>query len=138
DGRVAVEAAEVGDDGAMAAPPAPAPARDEESSQAASARAFRWFAAGVGSWFAGWGMNSSLFAWLVAGELRAEPAWVGVAQSSVMLPSLLFLLLGGAIADRVDPRRLLMGLHVLVAGPVLALAAAVAAGLLSIPALLAY
>jgi MFS family permease len=104
----------------------------------AAAADFRWFAGGVGSWFAGWGMNAALFAWLVAGELRASDAWVGIAQSATLWPSLLFLLLGGAVADRVDPRRLLIVLHAVVALPVLLLAAGVAAGWLSLPAVLAY
>lgn len=99
---------------------------------------FRYFAGGVGSWFAGWGMNGALFAWLVAGELRASDAWVGIAQSATLWPSLLFLLLGGTLADRVDPRRLLIVLHAVVAVPVLLLATGVATGWLSLPALLAY
>lgn len=100
--------------------------------------AYRWFSAGVASWFAAWGMQQVLFAWLVVGELRASPSWVGIAQTSSMLPALLLLLLGGAAAERADTRRLLMGLHVLAAVPVLALAAAVAGGRLSLPVLLLY
>jgi MFS family permease len=114
------------------AAPVPEPATDPDGG------AFSWYAAAAGSWFAGWGMNSALFAWLVAGELRAGDAWVGVAQSSTLWPALALLLLGGAIADRVDPRRLLVVLHVAAAAPVAALAAGVGAGLLSFPALVAY
>jgi MFS family permease len=99
---------------------------------------FRFFAGGVGSWFAGWGLNGALFAWLVAGELRAPDAWVGIAQSATLWPSLLFLLLGGTLADRVDPRRLLIVLHAVVALPVLLLATGVATHRLSLPALIAY
>jgi MFS family permease len=57
------------------------------------------------------GMQSVLFSWLVVGELRAEPRWVGIAQSASMVPSFLLILLGGAIADRVDRRRLLVWMH---------------------------
>jgi MFS family permease len=83
-------------------------------------------------------MNSTLFGWLVAGDLRAPDQWVGVAQSAILWPSLGLLLLGGAAADRVDPRRLLAALHVAVALLVALLAAGVASDLLSIPALLVY
>jgi MFS family permease len=83
-------------------------------------------------------MNSALFAWLVAGELRAGDAWVGIAQSSTLWPSLAFLLLGGATADRVDPRRLLVFLHAAAAIPVSLLAVAVATERISLAALIAY
>jgi MFS family permease len=114
-------------------PPAPAGAP-----AAASAHAFRWYVAGVGSWFASMGMQSVLFSWLIVGELRASPEWVGIVQTTSMLPSLLLLLVGGAAAERRDPRSLLMRLHVLAALPPLALAGAVAAGQLSIPLLIAF
>jgi MFS family permease len=83
-------------------------------------------------------MQQVLFAWLVVGELRAGPRWVGIAQTASMLPALLLLLVGGAAAERSDTRRLLVRLHLLAALPVLALAAAVAGGRLSLPALLLY
>lgn len=119
-------------------PAAPALPPAVPAADAPTAADFRHFAGGVGSWFAGWGMNGALFAWLVAGELRASDAWVGIAQSATLWPSLLFLLLGGTLADRVDPRRLLIVLHAVVALPVLLLAMGVATGALSLPALLAY
>jgi MFS family permease len=100
--------------------------------------AYRWFSAGIASWFASWGMQQVLFSWLVVGELRASPSWVGIAQTASMLPALLLLLVGGAAAERADTRRLLVRLHVLAALPVLALAAAVATGHLSLPALLLF
>lgn len=119
-------------------PAAPALPPAAPAAAAPTAADFRFFAGGVGSWFAGWGLNGALFAWLVAGELRASDAWVGIAQSATLWPSLLFLLLGGTLADRVDPRRLLIVLHAVVALPVLLLATGVATGWLSLPALLAY
>jgi predicted MFS family arabinose efflux permease len=100
--------------------------------------AYRWFAAGVGSWFAAWGMQQVLFAWLVVGELHAGPRWVGIAQTASMLPSLLLLLLGGAAAERSDTRALLVRLHALAALPVLGLAAGLARGWLSLPGLVLY
>lgn len=80
-------------------------------SQAATESGYRWLAACVASWFGAWGMQLVLFSWLVVGELEASPEWVGVAQTSTMIPSLLLLLMGGVAADRIDPRTLLARLH---------------------------
>ncbi len=99
---------------------------------------YRWFTAGVASWFTAWGMNALVFSWLVVGVLEAEPRWVGIAQTSTLLPSLFLLLFGGAVADRLDPRRLLIGLHLAAALPILALAGVVQVGALTLPLLLGY
>ncbi len=56
-----------------------------------------------------------LFPWLVAVVLRMDAFAVGVAQAAVMAPSLLFLPLGGLVADRGNPRRLLLLYHMLYA-----------------------
>jgi MFS family permease len=101
-------------------------------------RDYPWFASGVASWFGAWGMQSVIFSWLVVGELRAEAEWVGVAQTSTMLPALALLLVGGAAADRRDPRRMLIGLHLVAAIPALVLAAALAWGFLSFGLLIVY
>jgi MFS family permease len=55
-----------------------------------------------------------------------------------MLPSLVLLLVGGAAADRRDPRRMLIGLHALAALPALALALSLACGVLSFWVLMLY
>jgi MFS family permease len=83
-------------------------------------------------------MQQVLFSWLVVGELRANPSAVGAAQTASMLPALLLLLVGGATAERVDTRRLLVWLHALAALPVLALCATVASGRLSLTYLVLY
>src|SRR5882672_12381292 len=69
---------------------------------------YGWFIAGVSSWFTAVGMQSVLFSWLVVGVLHAKAEWVGITQSAMMLPSLLLILLGGAVADRYDRRTLLI------------------------------
>jgi len=79
-----------------------------------------------------------VFSWLIVGELKAGGQWLGLAQTSTMLPALFLVLFGGAAADRVDPRRLIAGVHTLAALPVLALAATVASGRLSLAGLGAY
>jgi MFS family permease len=114
-------------------PPEPSGAGTPEA-----ARAFRGYLAGVGSWFGSMGMQSVLFSWLVVGELQASPEWVGIVQTSSMLPSFLLLLVGGAAAERRDPRGLLIRLHAVAALAPLALAAAVVSGHLSIPLLIAF
>jgi MFS family permease len=83
-------------------------------------------------------MQTVLFSWLVVGEAQASPQWVGVLQTSTMLPTIVLLLMGGVTADRYDPRGLLMRLYVIAAVPVLLLAAAVAAGRLPLAGLFAY
>jgi MFS family permease len=85
-----------------------------------------------------WGMNAVIFAWLVVEVLEAPPRWVGIAQSSTMLPALALLLVGGAAADRLDPRRTIVVLHLAAALPILGLATIAGSDTISIPLLLAY
>lgn len=99
---------------------------------------YRWFTANVGSWFGAFGMQGVLFSWILVGELEAESQWVGTVQTAAMLPSLFLLLVGGAIADRFDPRRLLIAIHLLAALPVLALSYAAASDILSIPLVIGF
>jgi MFS family permease len=96
------------------------------------------FVVGNGSWFGAWGMQQVLFSWIVVGELRASSEWVGIAQTSTMLPATLLLLAGGAVADRVDPRRLLIAMHALAVVPVLMLSAASALGTIDLTILISY
>jgi MFS family permease len=59
----------------------------------------------ISTWFAAYGMQSVVFAWLVTLLLREPAERVGLAQMSILLPGMLFILLAGAIADRVGLRR---------------------------------
>ncbi len=102
------------------------------------ARAFPWYLAGIVSWFASFGMQIIVFPWLVTVVLHEPPARVGIAQMSLMAPSILFMLLGGAVADRADCRRLLVRGHLLVALPPLLLGLAIARGWLAYGGLIAY
>ena len=117
-----------------APPDAPVPA----SSSVSIPRAYRDFTFGTGMWFGGWGMLQVLFSWLVVGELQASEERVGLAQLALMFPALFFLLIGGAVADRVDRRRLLVGLQLAAGGVAAALAAAVWAGALGFPLVIAF
>jgi MFS family permease len=69
-------------------------------------------------------MQGVLFSWILVSELNAESEWVGIAQTASMLPNVFLLMIGGATADRYDPQRLLLGLHLLAPIPVLALVVA--------------
>ena len=83
-------------------------------------------------------MQSVIFSWLVVGELRAGPEWVGTAQTCVMLPGLVLLLVAGATADRLDRRRLLIGLHFAAAAVAAGMAAIVGTGMLSYTTLIGF
>ena len=99
---------------------------------------FGWFAGSLALWSGAVGMQQVLFSWLVLGELRASAEWMGTAQMFQSLPSLLFLLVGGATADRRDRRRLLLVLHVAAAAAAGAMGFVVAAGGLGMGAVLVY
>lgn len=99
---------------------------------------YAWFLAGVTSWALAAGMHQVLFSWLVVGELREGPQWVGAAQTFQTLPSLLFLLLGGVVADRSNRRRLLLSLHAVASLSALAMSGLVASGSLGLALLIGY
>ncbi len=118
----------------MTAPePAPRPA-----SETAAPNAFPAYLLGLASWFVPLGIPRVLFPWLVAVVLHMDAFAVGLAQAAIMAPSLLFLPLGGLVADRGNARRLLMRYHLLYAVPPLALAVVLWGGGLSYPLLIAY
>ncbi len=103
-----------------------------------SGQGYGLFAVAVASWFLAHGMQGVVFSWLVVGDLRAAPSWVGTAQMAQILPAALFVVVGGAVADRGDRRRLLAACHLAAAGLVLGLAAVVWVGLLGLALLIAY
>jgi len=92
----------------------------------------------VASWFGGMGMQQVLFSWIVVNELQATGEWVGIAQTSTLLPGLLLWMVAGALADRWDPRRLLVILHLVGAVPVLVLAGLIWLGKVDLPILIVF
>ncbi len=66
-----------------------------------------------------------LFPWLVAVYLLESPMRLGVAQMAGQLPMLILVLWGGLLGDRVDQRRLLIYLHMVMVVPPLLMALAV-------------
>jgi MFS family permease len=99
---------------------------------------FATYLIGLGSWFVPLGIQMVLFSWLAAIVLHMDAFAVGIAQVALMAPSILFLPLGGLVADRGNARRLLLRYHFFYAAPPLVLALLVSAGQLSYPLLIAY
>jgi MFS family permease len=100
--------------------------------------AFPLYLAGLGSWFVPLGIQMVLFSWLAAIVLHMDAFAVGIAQVALMAPGIVFLPLGGLVADRGNPRRLLLLYHFLYAVPPLVLGGMLAIGGLSYPLLIAY
>lgn len=99
---------------------------------------YAWFIGGVTSWSLGAGMQQVLFAWLLVGVLHQDPQWVGTAQMCQTLPALLFLLVGGLVADHFDRRHLLVALHALAAGAAAGMALAVGTGFVNLGVVVLY
>jgi hypothetical protein len=100
--------------------------------------AFTVYLIGLASWFVPLGIQQVLFSWLAAIVLRMDAFAVGIAQVAMMAPAILFLPLGGLVADRGNARRLLLRYHFFYALPPLVLAGVLMEGGLSYPLLIAY
>lgn len=83
-------------------------------------------------------MQQVMFAWLVVDVLNEEPARVGTAQMVGTLPAVLFLLLGGALADRFERRATLAFTHLAGALTALALVGVLLADRFAFPIVLVY
>ncbi len=83
----------------------------------------RWYLTSSACFLVPGGIQMVLFPWLVAVFLHETPARVGLAQTAGQLPMLLLILWGGVLGDRVDQRRLLMGLQFAMVVPPLIMAA---------------
>ena len=110
----------------------------DEASAPPDASALVPYMTNVGSWFGGMGMQQVLFSWIVVGELQASGEWVGIAQTSTLLPGMVLWMVAGALADRWDPRRLLITLHILGAIPVALLAFLSHRGWVDLPLLVGF
>lgn len=93
---------------------------------------------GMTTWFAAIGMQTVMFPFLVTMELAAGPGALGIAMMSLMLPTLLLILIGGATADHFDGRSILVVTHLLAGLPALGLSAIYGTGALTYPVLIAY
>ena len=77
----------------------------------------RWYLSGTGLFLIPGGIQIVLYPWLVAVYLNETATRVGMVQMAAQLPMLLFILWGGWLGDRVDQRRLLIGLNAAMALP---------------------
>jgi len=68
-------------------------------------------------------MQQLLISWLLIGVLHTDPEHVGIAQAIIGVPGLFLMLWGGASADRVDPRGLLIRVYTISVIPPLLLIA---------------
>ena len=101
-------------------------------------RVYALFLWALASWFCAQSMQSVTYQWLLTRTLALPPTSVGFAQMAAMLPSLLFLLIGGMTADRGDRRRMLGRFHIAQAALFALLAGTIAAGFLTVETLLGY
>lgn len=99
---------------------------------------FRWYLLGAGSWFAAFGLQAVMFAYLVTTVLHAPANQIGLAQASLTLMSTLLILIGGVVADHIDTRRVLIYGHLAAAIPATILAAIVGLGYLRFEWLIVY
>ena len=90
-----------------------------------------WYLASVATFMIPAGIQMVLLPYLLAIELKQPAERFGVTQMIGQLPILLFLLIGGWLADRIDPRRLLMVIQSAAIGMPLALAICLWRGQLS-------
>ncbi len=65
----------------------------------------RLYLIATATWFMAFGMQSVVFAWLVTIVLREPAELVGWAQTALLIPGMLFILVAGALADRIGPDR---------------------------------
>jgi hypothetical protein len=99
---------------------------------------YRFLLFGIGSWFGFWGSQMVALQWLLVEVLESTPEQVGVAQAALTLPALLFVLVGGAVADRLDPARMMASIHLATGACVASLLIALSMGALSFPLLVGY
>ena len=98
----------------------------------------RYFLVATSAWFLGFGIQSVVFAWLVTIVLREPAQLVGWAQTALLFPGMLLILVAGALADRVGPDRQALLAQVFAAFTPWLLIAALYMGWLSYPVMVAY
>ncbi len=74
------------------------------------------------AWFTAFGAQMVLFPYILKNQLEVSGTLLGVAQMALAAPSVVFILLGGVIAERADGKWLLVLFHVLAGLPAAALA----------------
>ena len=93
---------------------------------------------GLASFVISMGLQMVLFPWLIIVELNESAQSLGFAQMSTQLPGLGLILFGGLLADRVDPRKILIIVNGLIAIPPIMLIYFIAQDQLSYEILIVY
>ncbi len=99
---------------------------------------YRYYMLGIVSYVAPAGIQMILFPWLVAVQLNESADRLGIAQMMTQLPGLFLILIGGLLADKIDPRKILITSHLVAIFPALAIAALIFTNNLSYTVLIFY
>jgi len=99
---------------------------------------FAWYVIAAGTWFLSFGLQGVIIASLVTMQLNRDAPAMAAVQMAQQLPAFALILLGGAVADRVDRRGLLIALYALAAGLAAVLALGVETGWLSLALVVGY
>jgi len=98
---------------------------------------FPWYLASSSAWLGAISLQGFLVTWLLVGTLETPADEVGLIRSLLELPAIL-VLVGGVVADRMDPRKLLQWAHVAIAVPPLIVAATYTSGNLNLWVVVAF
>ena len=90
------------------------------------------------AWFLGFGLQMVIFPYLLKNRLEVSGTLLGAAQMALSLPSVVFILIGGVVAERTSGRMLLILFHSLAALPAAFLSLAIGADQLTYWLMLAY
>ncbi len=93
--------------------------------------AFPWYLTSSSLWLSAMSLQGFLISWMLVGMLHTPADRVGFGRALIELPGLVILFVGGVLADRTDGRRLLIGMHLAIALPSIAIAMMVSNSLLS-------
>ncbi len=101
-------------------------------------RPMHLYLGGLVSWFGAIGIQTVLFPFLITGQLALGPSELGFAMMALFLPTMLLIMVGGATADHVDGRRILILVHFLSGVPPLGILVAHLYGALTYEVLIIY
>ena len=99
---------------------------------------YAWYVAAAGSWFLSFGLQGVIVSTIVAMHLHGDSRAMSAAQMAQQLPGFALILVGGAVADRVDRRALLIALYLVAATLVVALGLGAQLGWLSLPVVIGF
>ena len=94
---------------------------------------YAWYVTAAGTWFLAFGRQGVVVSTIVAMHLHGDSRAMSLAQMAQQLPGFGLILLGGAVADRVDRRALLVALYLGAAALVAALGLGAELDWLSLP-----